>query len=455
MATHKHNRNSFKTAREAALQVLLAVEEQGAYSNLALQSVLANSSLSSKDTGLATEIVYGTIQRLNTIDYRLQPLLKQPLAQLDALVRNLLRLSVYQLDYLDRVPDFAVLNEAVEIAKRRKPKVAGFINGVLRNILRGGKPKFPTFEQDPVRHLALVESHPEWLVKQWISQYGTADAAAICAANNQRPALSLRVNRLRTTREELISVLASQGIEAHPSDVSPDGVLLQEGVDVTQLEPFRQGLCTVQDESSMLVAACVAPKPGMRVLDACAAPGGKTTHLAELMQDQGEIIACDIYEHKTELIRKISERLGIGSIQTMAGDVRQLLPTLGEFDAILLDAPCSGFGVIRRKPDIKWRKSPEDVEAIREIQLDLLRSVAGSLKSGGTFVYSTCTTMQQENQDLIRMFLEEHSDFKIHSLAGYMPETVVEKAAAEEGWVQLLPQHFGSDGFFICRMQKM
>ncbi|WP_026174348.1 16S rRNA (cytosine(967)-C(5))-methyltransferase RsmB [Effusibacillus pohliae] len=449
------NRKHQLTAREMALQVLLAVEQQAAYSNLALQAALARHPLPANEKALATEIVYGTVQRLNTIDYRLLPFLKQPLTKLDDWVRNLLRLSVYQLDYLERVPPFAVIHEAVEIAKRKNPRLSGFVNAVLRNLLRAGQPDFPPFEQDPVRHLSLVHSHPEWLVREWIGQYGAEETARICQANNQRPALSLRVNRLRATREEVLAALAKEGLAARLSAVSPDGIVLATGTDVTKLPPFQEGLCTVQDESSMLVALCVDPQPGMRILDACAAPGGKTTHLAERMEDRGEIVAADIHEHKIGLIRNATARLGLRSVQPIAGDVRELAGSLGQFDAVLLDAPCSGFGVIRRKPDIKWRKTQQDAIAIRGVQTDLIRKLADSVKPGGILVYSTCTIERQENQEIIRNFLRERTDFQIAPLSPLLPEDVAKTAVSPDGWAQVLPHHFGTDGFFICRMRKL
>jgi 16S rRNA (cytosine967-C5)-methyltransferase len=438
-----------------ALEVLLAVDTQEAYSNLALQSALARHPLSPKDTALATEIVYGTVQRLNTLDYRILPFLKQPIGKLDPWVRNLLRLSAYQLDYLERVPDFAIINEAVEIAKRRNSRLSGFVNGVLRNLLRSGQAKYPSAAKDPLRHVSLLHSHPEWLVEEWAEQYGMEQTTAICQANNNRPSLSLRVNRLRNTREDLLQALAEEGMEARPSDVSPDGVVLSAGMDVTRLQAFRDGRCTVQDESSMLVAPCVDPQPGMRVLDACAAPGGKTTHLAELMRDQGEIVAADIHPHKVELIRTATARLGMQTVRPTTGDILDLLPNLGMFDSILLDAPCSGFGVIRRKPDIKWRKTQADVEAISGVQLDLIRKTADALRTGGVLVYSTCTIEEKENGEIIRTFLKERSDFRIETLRPYLPETVAARSLSEEGWVQVLPHHFGTDGFFICRLRKM
>jgi 16S rRNA (cytosine967-C5)-methyltransferase len=444
-----------KNAREVALEVLTAVETQEAYSNLALQNALRKNRLLPQDTALCTEIVYGTIQRLNTIDACIRPRSKQPLERLEPWVRNLLRLTVYQLIWLDRVPAFAAIHEAVEIAKGRNPRVAGFLNAVLRAVQRQSELPLPSPEDDPVRHLALATSHPEWLVRRWIRHYGYAETKAMCEANNERPFLSLRANIRRITPEKLLDILDHEGYTARASSVSPDGVVLEKGGDVARMRAFREGLCTVQDESSMLVAPFLAPQAGMRILDACAAPGGKTTHLAERMDDQGEILAADIHPHKVELIRAAAERLGLRSIHTIAGDIREQIGRLGKFDAILLDAPCSGFGVIRRKPDLKWRKKTDDILAIRNTQRELLRSVADALVAGGVLVYSTCTVGPEENQDVVREFIQEREDFQIDAPEPYLPAPVRERARITDGMVQILPQDFGSDGFFMVRLRKM
>ncbi|HEU4963086.1 MAG TPA: 16S rRNA (cytosine(967)-C(5))-methyltransferase RsmB [Bacilli bacterium] len=442
------------SARELALDVLLAVETRGAYSNLALTNALRQARLDSRDVGLTTELVYGTVGRLNTLDYYLKPQLKTPLHKLEPWVRNLLRLTVYQLFFLERIPHFAAINEAVEIAKRRGRKASGFINGVLRATLRNqDNLKLPSPQKDWVRHISIKHAHPDWMVETWERTFGRDATEAICEANNTRPAFSLRVNTHRTTRDELLQSLRESGIEATPSTVSPDGILLDEGLDITALPAFRDGLCTVQDESSMLVAQAVAPEPGQRVLDCCAAPGGKTTHLAELMHDDGEVLAVDIHDHKIELIHNIADRLGLTSIRTAAGDIRDVISDAGTFDRILLDAPCSGLGVIRRKPDLKWRKEPVDVHDIADIQQDLLDAVSGALKPGGYLIYSTCTIMPEENEELVQEFLNTHPDFEPAPIGDVLPAGV--RPADPNAWfVQILPQDFNSDGFFISRLRR-
>jgi len=442
-----------ETARDLALDVLIAVEMRGAYSNLALTERLRRTKLDPRDTGLATELVYGTIGRLNTLDFYLAPSLKTPLDRLDPWVRNLLRMTVYQLVYLERVPDFAAINEAVEIAKRRGAKASGFINGVLRATLRTKADiRMPSRERNWTKRVSLEHSHPEWLVKLWEERFGRETAEAICAANNERPHVSLRVNTHRISRDDLLAELAEQGVEARASQLSPFGIVLEAGLDITKLPAFRDGLCTVQDESSMLVAQVLDPKPGMRVLDCCAAPGGKTTHIAELMEDRGEVIAVDIHDHKIELIQHMTRRLGLLSIITKAGDIRDVIGEEEPFDAILLDAPCSGLGVIRRKPDLKWQKVPGDVQEIAQIQRDLLRIAAAKLKPGGVLVYSTCTVLPEENQDLVHAFLAEHPDFEQDEIAGHLPPAAA--GASEAGMIQIFPQQFSSDGFFISRLKR-
>jgi len=267
---------------------------------------------------------------------------------------------------------------------------------------------------------------------------------------------SIRVNRLRTTADALLQEMKEAFPEAAKSELTPDALLLQSG-HAAGSSWFQEGFCTSQDESSMLVAPALHLTPNLRVLDACAAPGGKTTHMAELMGNQGEILACDVHPHKRELIEQNAKRLGITIITTMVADAADLVDrNVGEFDRILLDAPCSGFGVIRRKPDLKWNKTAEDIKAISEIQYDLLERVAPLLKPDGYLVYSTCTIDSQENQDVVERFIAEHPEYELDkSLAEDLPTGLTEKIDASKGYVQILPHHFSSDGFFIARIKRV
>jgi len=450
-----------QSAREVAMIVLHNVETQGAYSGLELNQALEAAGLSRPDAGLATELVYGTIQRLNTIDHALQSRVKGWPNRVDPWVRALLRLSYYQLRWLTRVPAHAAVDEAVRIAKRRgHAGIGGLVNGVLRGVLREGFDRLLPAGLTPAERISLEHSHPLWLVERWIAAYGEAETARLCAANNEPPHASARVNALRATREQALAGMAGAGIEAKPSPLAPEGVVAIKAGNLVHTDWYKRGEITVQDESSMLVASVADPRPGMDVLDCCAAPGGKTTHLAEKMRGEGRVVANDVHPHKEALVKSQAERLGLSCIETMASDALELgerLPA-GGFDVVLLDAPCSGLGVIRRKPEIKWNKTAEDVASLSQLQRNLLDGVRGLVKPGGTLVYSTCTVAPEENELVVRAFLERTPEFVLDP---EWPEETLKPlreagliADPFPGMLQLLPHHFGSDGFFIARLKR-
>lgn len=448
------------SARNVALQVLTAVEQEGAYSNLLLNGALQKSGLSGPDAGLATELVYGTIQRLNTIDYLLEPFVAKGMDKLAPWVRNLLRLSFYQLHYLDRIPPHAVVNEAVNIAKKRGHQgISGMVNGVLRSVLRRKEELRLPEHLEPVKRIALAHSHPEWLVSRWIRQYGEETAEAMCRANNEPPSVSVRVNRAKASREEVLRLMEEQGLQASASPVSPDGIVVHSGGNMALTAWYRDGLISVQDESSMLVAEAVDPKPGMSVLDCCAAPGGKACHIAEILKGSGEVLANDIHPHKAKLIEDHAKRLGLGNVSALSGDALKLNDRFAaeSFDRVLLDAPCSGLGVIRRKPDLKWAKTPGDIAEIAGVQRELLDAVSGLLKPGGLLVYSTCTVEPRENAEMVAWFLSRHPEFE---LAADEPdgwkqqEPLAAATARAAAGLQILPQDYHSDGFYIARLRK-
>lgn len=446
------------SARDIALDILVKVEQQGAYSNLLLNSSLQKSALSREDAGLVTELVYGTISRMNTLDYVLEEFVSKGIAKLQPWVRNLLRLSLYQIMYLDRIPSHAAVNEAVNIAKKKGHQgISGMVNGVLRSVLRAGNLPVIPDGLGPAKRISIQYSHPIWLVKRWITEYGVDTAEAICAANNEPPAVSIRVNTTMISREALLSQMIEQGLQASASEVSPYGIVVKGGGNLALSSWYRDGYLSVQDESSMLVAEAVAPEPGMRVLDCCAAPGGKTAHMGELMKDEGSIFANDLHPHKAKLISDQAARLGLESVVTGSADALELEHTLEHhsFDRILLDAPCSGLGVIRRKPDLKWRKQPEDVVSVASLQGQLLQSVSKLLKPGGVLVYSTCTTEQTENSEVVAAFLEQNPDFTSITFASPLWGRLEGTALAVGEGIQLLPHHYGSDGFYISKLQRV
>jgi len=446
-------------ARRAALDILLKVEQDQAFSNLELNAALRAGRLDRQDAALVTELVYGTLQRQNTIDYYLERFVARGMAKLEPWVRCLLRLSFYQLYYLDRIPAHAAVNEAVNIAKRRGHQgIAGMVNGVLRSVLRSLDDLQVPDSLPPVQRIALRHSHPEWLVERWLEQFGEEETEAMCEENNMPPHMSVRVNRLRANRQTLMEQLAAAGLEPSPSLLSEDGIVLGiRSGNIASSDWYEKGLITIQDESSMVVAAVVAAEPGMRVLDCCAAPGGKTTHIAETMNDSGEVWANDIHEHKQALIASQVNRLGLGSVRTLVGDAARLGEVFpkAHFDRVLLDAPCSGLGVIRRKPDIKWRKSEEEIRPLPELQYRLLEEAASLVKPGGALVYSTCTVEAAENESVVKRFLEKHAEFDPDSeVFRLVPSALAPNIQPELGAIRILPHHFGSDGFFIARMWR-
>lgn len=450
------------SAREVALDVLTKVEQERSYSNLLLNQTLQKHQLAREEASFATELVYGTIQRLNTIDYFLERFVSRGMSKLQPWVRSLLRLSFYQLYYLDRIPPYAAVGEAVNLAKRRGHQgISGMVNGVLRNVLRATDELEIPASLDPVKGIALAHSHPEWMVARYIEQYGEEETRAICASNNEPPHVSVRVNRRLISRDEMMNKMADAGHQVRGSLLSSDGIVVESGGNMAFTDWYRAGLISIQDESSMLVAAAVNPQPGMKVLDCCAAPGGKTAHMAEMMDDQGMILANDVHPHKQKLIAEQADRLQLRSIRTMVSDAALLTQRLEDasFDRVLLDAPCSGLGVIRRKPDLKWTKASEEIAEIIVLQRQLLAEAGRLLRPGGILVYSTCTIEQGENERQISRFLKENPSFipADESTENEAWRSAIRRTGphpAGAGMMRILPHQFHSDGFFIARMQK-
>lgn len=445
-------------ARELAYRVLLKVEE-GGYANLLLDEYLNKHELSSLDRAFVTELVYGTIKYQARLDWYINQLVKKA-GKLETGPRLLLRLAFYQFHHMDRVPPAAVTDEAVKLGKKLfHPGVAGLINGVLRNYLRNPeKIKLPRQEEDPLLYLEVVHSHPRWMVRRWLDRYGLENTIKLCEFNNSPADLWIRTNTLQTTRESLRERLVAEGCEVLLSRKVPEGLLLKSAPALSKLASFQAGLFTVQDESSMLVAHMLRPQPGQTVLDVCAGPGGKTTHLAQLMQDKGLIVACDVHEHRLNLINENARRLGITIIRTKLQDAAKIGETAeSQYPLILVDAPCSGLGVIRRRPDARWRKKPEDITSLASLQKTILESVLKLLAPGGRLIYSTCTIEPEENFGVIEAVKACHPELKSINLKPYLPyEPAGEEEAAqwEQGMRQILPFADGMEGFFIAGLEK-
>ncbi|MGG0718880.1 16S rRNA (cytosine(967)-C(5))-methyltransferase RsmB [Robertmurraya massiliosenegalensis] len=439
--------------REGALRILEQIEKNQSYSNLLLNNEIKKNQINPKDIGLLTELVYGTLQRRMTLDFYLQPFLKKA-RKLESWVRQLLRLTVYQMVYLDKIPDRAAIFEAVEIAKRRGHQgIASQVNGVLRSIQRAGAPNLEEIS-DLNERLSISTSHPLWLVERWVNQLGYERAKEMCEMNLTAPLQTARINTTKTNRETCIKMLQEEGYQVEASSVIPEAIRCLKG-NLANSQVFKDGLLTIQDESSMIVAYALGVQQNEEVLDACAAPGGKTTHIAEKLNQTGKVFSLDLHEHKVKLIAQNASRLELTNIETKALDSRKVGEHFQKesFDRILLDAPCSGFGVMRRKPDMKYTKKETDVDQLQRIQLELLKSVTPLLKKGGILVYSTCTVDETENGAVVEKFLSENKEFIGDiGLKERLPEAI--QPLCHDFTLQILPQDFGSDGFYIAAIQK-
>lgn len=439
--------------RTIAMDMLVSIEKNQSYSNLLLNTTIEKNELSAKDVGLLTELVYGTLQRRMALDYFLEPFVKEN-KKLATWVHHLLRLTLYQMVYLDRIPDRAAIYEAVEIAKKRGHKgIGSLVNGVLRSIQREGLRSLEEVS-DPNQRLSLETSHPEWLITRWVNQFGFDKTKEMCEINLTAPLQTARVNLTKISRDECISILEEDGFQIEKSPIIPEAIRSLKG-NLAATISFKYGMFTIQDESSMLAAYALGAKQNEYILDACAAPGGKSTHIAEKMANTGEVISVDLHQHKVRLINDNAKRLGLENIITSVSDSRNLQEKFKNesFDRILLDAPCSGLGVMRRKPDMKYTKTEKDIERLSTIQQDLLTSVTPLLKKGGILVYSTCTVDKEENEYTVKTFLENNPEFEGDlTFKNRMPEAIQPLITGFD--LQIFPQDFGSDGFYIAVLRK-
>lgn len=458
---NRYRKRKKQDARSLAVETLIEIFENGAYANIAVNDRLQQTPLPGPERGLFTELVYGTVRTRNTLDWVLANFLTRKLSSLTPAIRNILRLGAYQLMYLERIPPRAAVHEGVELAKIYGHQgVAGLVNGVLRNILRNlDRLSFPSLEKEPVKHIALKYSHPEWLVERWLKEFGRENTIKLCEYNNEPSPLTIRVNTLKTTKEDLRLKLTEKGMQVSDSRYVPEALLIEDWPGLDRVEEFKQGLFTMQDESSMLVAHVLQPAEKSIVVDACAAPGTKTTHLAELMRDSGKIIAFDIHEHKLPLINSACQRLGITSVETHLADARELPRFVQEAPHyVLVDAPCSGLGVLGRRADARWRKQPEQIAELAKLQLAILTAGGKVLAPGGVMVYSTCSITGEENQGVVREFLKQNPGFVLEDLLPYVPfvpEREEDRRQMEEGMFQVLPHIHGMDGFFMARLRKL
>ena len=440
-------------ARVVAARVLERVESEGAFADLALDAELSRAAASPRDAALATELVYGTLRWQRYLDWILAPHSRRRLASLDTRPHVLLRMTAYQLVFLERTPTFAAVNDAVSLARQRaKPGVPGFVNAVLRSFAkRGPREREPAPSHDPLEALAERSSFPTWLARRWVERYGVDDARALMSAMNERPPLSVRANTLRTTREALAARLHDEEkLEATAAPHAPEGLIVEHGGRPASWRAFADGDFAVQDEASMLVARLLEPKPGETVADACAAPGTKTTHLAQLMQDRGLILAFDPQPARLALVAEAATRLGVTIVETRTGTVETLAPDfVAACDAVLVDAPCSNLGVLRRNPEVKWRRAARDLTATAMRQREILAAAATMVRSGGRLVYATCSLEPEENEQVVAALLAERDDFVRD------PPPVFPLELDRDGTLRCLPHRHGTDGFTAVRLRRV
>lgn len=438
-------------AREAAMLALNACQRQGGWSDGALKKQLSAAELSGRDAALATQLCFGVLQNQVLLDFYLSKFSNIPLKRMEGKVVQTLRLGAYQMLFLTRIPHSAAVNSAVALVKShcKNPRAAGMVNGILRSMERSLQ-NMPVIPQgDPVAYLSTLYSHPEWLVKEFILSLGEEETAQLLAADNSQPPTAVMVNTTRTTAEALKAMLEADHVEAEPHPWLENCLLLSRTGDLERLEAFQQGLFYVQDPASRLSVLAAGAKPGMRVLDCCAAPGGKSFAAAIAMENQGEIISCDLHPHKKKLIQAGADRLGLTIITPKTADGKVFRPEWERaFDLVLVDAPCSGLGVIRKKPDIRY-KDPAPLADLPAVQLDILCNAARYVRPGGTLMYSTCTLLYRENGEVVETFLAENKAYKAEAFT--LPGPV---GPVQSGSVTLWPHRHGTDGFFISKMRR-
>ncbi|MBD3385851.1 16S rRNA (cytosine(967)-C(5))-methyltransferase RsmB [candidate division KSB1 bacterium] len=438
----------FTNSRKAALMILQRIELDGAFSDIVINAFLQQEQFSDRDKAFINDLVRGTVRLKKRLDWIAGHFLNKPQKRLSDKTRFILRLAFYQVTEMQSVPAYAVVHQSVEMAKHYENRAAAsMINAVLRSYLRTPqKVTFPDIKYDPVRAIALETSHPEWMVEKWINAFGRKQAQALCRANNRRPDVCFRRNPVKISGEHFKHMLQQRGIDFEALFL-PDFFKLSSDFHHLQA-PLKDGLLSIQDASAGMVAHVLAPQRKGRIVDLCAAPGGKSTHMAELVQDQTTIIANDLQRNRISLIRDAAQRLGLHSIQLLLSDGRY--PVVQQADAILLDAPCSGHGVLAKRADLRWRRQKHDIAELQTIQQNLIDTAADMLNSGGTLVYSTCTIEREENEQIVSEFLQKHADF--HVVAPEQP--FLRAFTNREGYIKTLQHKEDMDGSFCVKMTK-
>lgn len=455
----KHKKPLYADARSLAVKIITRCERTDSYLDKLIDTELKNDTLNDFDKALLNELTHGVIRWMRRLDWFLNGFYRGSYEKCQPEVRNAMRVALYQIMFLNKIPYSAAVNEAVEFVKRlHGDKHAGVVNGLLRTIIRTLENLvWPTRDVDEVNYLGMVQSHPNWMVKRWIQRLGFDDAEKFCEFNNKRPILGLRVNKLKSNIDEVETYLNNKGIATRRGANIDYFLTIKSMGRIYTDEYFKNGYFSVQDESAGLVSALLDPKPGELVMDLCAAPGGKTMHMAELMNNEGKIIAIEKYSSRAKALETNIKRTNVTNTQVVYDSI--LCPEtsllreelLGKADKILLDAPCSGLGVITKKPDIKMKRELEDIQKLQKLQMELIMESSKYLKPGGVMVYSTCTTEPEENFDVVKYFLEKNPDFKIDSAERFVKN---KKIVTKEGYIETYPFRNYIDGSFSIRLVK-
>lgn len=448
-------------AREIALKILYKIDVDNAYSNIVLDEMIKqnNNNLNQKDIGLISEIVYGVTTWRLTLDTIIKKYSKIRLKKISPWILNILRMSIYQIVFLDKIPKSAAVNEGVNLSKRYGHKSSsGFVNAILRKVTKQDYEELFNIENVEER-ISKIYSIPEWIIEE-LKQEGMEinKIEEICKNSNIKPKVSIRINTLKTTKEKLKNNLLEKQINVQDG-ILKDFLILDKVKNIENMKEFKEGLFTVQDEAAGLTALILNPKKGEKILDACSSPGGKTTYIAQIVDNDAEIVAWDLHESRIKLVEQNANRLGIDIIKTKVNDATKYNEEYFEkFDKIILDVPCLGLGVLKRKPDIKWQRNQEDIDTISKIQYEILNTCSKYLKQGGELVYSTCSILNSENKDIIFKFLKENSIFKIEKIEKFQGENKTnnyfENYLVNKKFLQVY-QNEKTDGFFICKLSKI
>ncbi len=446
-------------ARYLALKIIYQVTEKGAYANLILEKQLSRTTLSSKDRHLVTELVNGTVRMLKHLDWVLNLFMNRPISSQNPWLRNILRISLYQMLFLNSIPDYAAINCAVEMTRSKVgPGLAGFANGVLRNISRHRDNLVYPDHSNLVTYYSVYYSQPEWLVTKLLSEYNEGQVRRILEYYNQRPQVVLRTNTLKLDRAQLILKLGQEGIIARTSSFTVYGAIMESAdQSLVHSAAYQNGLFYVQNEASMLAVSILDPHPDEYIVDLCAGIGGKTSFAAQLMENRGRIDAYDIHKHKIDLLKSNCDRLGISIVSGCQQDILSLSSDQIQADGVILDAPCSGLGVLSRRADSRWRKTPEDISGLASLQAQMLDKAGQLVKPGGRMVYCTCTINKDENENIILTFLTKNPDYRLESFGekiGFSQLDALDEFNSRNGMLTIIPGKYQTDGMFYAKMRR-